>query len=290
MKLIACVISYNDEWVIGLSARALLRYCDGLVVGLHRSTDRTAAILADVAAEAGPARVTVVEQDELYPRTSLPVEQVGGTLRRDHIGRIAIEQGATHVLVIDTDEVLTGNLVAGARAMAEANRIVYLPWIQVWDQPDAYRTSWNQPLPFLFEVSRKSHWISSAHGRFPADVAAAPYPSAPHVAYGTGGVMHLQFLSRRRLAWKRLMYRLGERMIYPERAPQVIDHKFADGIVPPRADELAPMPAEWWAGLEDLRPHLHPEMPPWHEAECHRIVQERGREILDGLDLGDLSW
>jgi hypothetical protein len=290
MRLAACVLAYNDEWCIGLSARALLRFCDVLLVGLHRSTDRTAEILAEVAAEVGSDRVRVVEQDDVVPRVEYPIEQSGGTLRRDHLGNVAREMGATHVLVIDDDEVLTANVATGFRDLLAAVGIVYLPWISVWDDPDAYRTTWRQMLPFAFPVDAGTSWYESAHGRFPVAVAAAPYPPAPHVPWDAGGAMHLQYLSRRRLAAKRLMYRLYERIVFPTLPADVINARFNESIVPPTPAEMAPIPPAWWAGLEDLRArHLHPETPPWHEEECRRIVRERGPGVLDGLELGGVE-
>ena len=41
MKLICLMPARNEDWIIGLSARAALMWCDELIVMDHASTDRT---------------------------------------------------------------------------------------------------------------------------------------------------------------------------------------------------------------------------------------------------------
>ena len=51
MNLVAVMPLRNEAWIVGLSARVALKWCDGLVCLLHASTDGTADIIADVARE-----------------------------------------------------------------------------------------------------------------------------------------------------------------------------------------------------------------------------------------------
>ena len=284
MILVAHVLVHNDAWCIGASARAMLRYCDDMIIGLHASTDGTEDVLEDLSRE-HPGRVTVVEQDSCFPKEDLPIEQAGGVFRRGHLGKLAVRMGATHVLGVDSDEVVTANVAGQMRDLAQQG-VVYLPWVSMWRSLDTYRETWRQMMPFAYPVDGKSHWIGSGHGRFPADVAALPYPPEPHVSYGTGGVMHLAYLSERRLMWKRLMYRIHERLWYPKADSAAINAKFSESIGRPSDDEMKPVSPSWWTGLEDVRGMLRPDDRLWHEDECRRLVAEHGMSVLDGLDLG----
>ncbi len=52
-----------------------------------------------------------------------------------------------------------------------------------------------------------------------------------------------------------------------------------------RPFDLAQIPAEWWAGYEDLMQYLNVDAEPWQEAECRNLIREYGREKFVGLDL-----
>ncbi|MDP9120530.1 MAG: glycosyltransferase family 2 protein, partial [Acidobacteriota bacterium] len=56
MKLVGLMTVRNEEWVLGLSLRAALRFVDEMVVLDHASTDGTAALVERIAAE-HPGRV-----------------------------------------------------------------------------------------------------------------------------------------------------------------------------------------------------------------------------------------
>ena len=51
MKLVCLMPCRNEDWIIGLSARAALMWCDHLVVLDHASTDDTQAIIYDLMGE-----------------------------------------------------------------------------------------------------------------------------------------------------------------------------------------------------------------------------------------------
>ena len=51
MKIVATIPVRNEDWCLGLTLRALLRWVDSVVVLDHASTDGTREILAEVDAE-----------------------------------------------------------------------------------------------------------------------------------------------------------------------------------------------------------------------------------------------
>src|ERR1700679_1270037 len=102
MKLVACMLARNGDWVIGLSARVALMWCDELVVVDHASTDRTRQILIEVRDEHGfPDRVHYLS--DCQPRW----DEMN---QRQEMLEVAREHGATHCAIVDADEILTGNV------------------------------------------------------------------------------------------------------------------------------------------------------------------------------------
>src|SRR5579863_10247302 len=101
MKLIGLMPVRNEAWVLGLSARAALMWCDQLMIFEHACTDRSVAIVDEIQREY-PDRVAIRhdtgrEWAEMSHRWSL-------------LCAARLHQ-ATHIALIDADEVLTGNLL-----------------------------------------------------------------------------------------------------------------------------------------------------------------------------------
>src|SRR5580704_9704047 len=100
MNLIAVMPARNEAWVVGCSLRIALLWCDEVIVLDHASTDRTAEIVAEIA-EQNPGRVHVISESCAdWPEMS----------HRQRLLETARQQKATHVAIVDADEVLTGNL------------------------------------------------------------------------------------------------------------------------------------------------------------------------------------
>ena len=108
MKLIATMPVRNEAWIIGLSARVALQWCDELCIGNHASTDRTGDILGELQFDF-PGRVHVVS----YPETVWTEMQ-----HRQTLLEMARIHRATHIAIVDADEILTGN--SPARELIDA--------------------------------------------------------------------------------------------------------------------------------------------------------------------------
>ena len=91
----------NEDWVLGLTARAALMWCDELILWLHSCTDGSRDIAVAVAHE-HPGRVIIdVANDPTWAEMS----------HREQMLELARERGATHIAMVDADEILTGNLI-----------------------------------------------------------------------------------------------------------------------------------------------------------------------------------
>ena len=300
MKIIVTMPVRNEAWVLGLSARAVLRWADEIVIGLHACTDRSAEIALDIDKEF-PGRVTIRE---------FPGETWTEMQHRQELLGTAWMRGATHIGIVDADEVLTANLVAGCREQFEKTpkgSILQPPWLCLRGGIDQYHAAgvWSeQMVSFGFVDEPDLHWSSKGragydfHHRHPMGRYMAPLqPLRPQA----GGVMHLQFVSGRRLRAKQALYKLTELLRWPGREPvHLVDerynlavygryHRPTSADLDHVADTLRGVPAAWWDGYDDLMRHFHPREIPWQEAEVHRLLAEHGRQKFAGLDLFGLD-
>src|SRR6185369_16060502 len=126
MKIVAIMPARNEDWVLGLSARALLRWVDHLVILDHCSTDESREMEWVIQLEY-PDRVCVLTENR---PTWLEMEH------RQRLLNEARAHNATHVVTIDADEVVSANLVPHMRdivADIPPGHVLQLPWITCRD-------------------------------------------------------------------------------------------------------------------------------------------------------------
>ena len=282
MKLVGLMPVRNEEWCLGLTLRAALLWCDEVVVLNHASTDQSEHIIREVINE-NPTRVYFGEcktsdWEEMRHRQML----LEGARLCD----------ATHIAIVDADEILTGNLLYPTSIVFNAleGQILQLPGYNLRGGIDKYHSSgiWgNRWFSTAFRDDPRLSWGGDRfHHREPCGMPLAPYqPVAQH----QGGVMHLWGASERRLRAKSALYKLTERIRWPEKHIPAIDGMYSWAIHgrpgdTPKEWQYRAVPAEWWAPYSHLMQHLHVDAEPWQEAECRRIVSEHP-EITAGLDL-----
>lgn len=285
MKIVGILPVRNEDWVLGLSARAALMWCDAVMVLDHRSHDNTTRILCDVLGEVGSQRLIFWHRiDEHWFEME----------HRHFLLEAARAADATHVAIVDADEVLTGNLLPHIRKWIEAapmGEIMQLPWVCLRGGIERYHASgiWShQDVSMAFRDEPRCHWSAEGragydfHQRAPMGRAEIPYRPIRGVA--RGGLMHLQFVNETRLRWKQLLYCLTERIRWPNRKPvaQMVK-EYSLAVYGDGDNHMAECPAEWWKPYEHLMQYFRPETPAWQEAECRRIVAERP-ELMQGLD------
>src|SRR5580658_3305586 len=91
----------NEAWVLGLSARVALMWCDELVILLHACTDATSDIVRGLIQEFSERINPIWDRDPTWDEMA----------HRQTMLESARWCGATHIAIIDADEVLTGNLI-----------------------------------------------------------------------------------------------------------------------------------------------------------------------------------
>ena len=265
----------NEDWCLGLTLRAALQWCDAVVVLDHASTDETAEVLQDIAIVEGKEVYILVEDDPLW-REMAHRQRLLETARSTF--------GATHIAMIDADELLTANLIPHIRTWIERlgpMQMLCLPWICVahMKQGDisTYMSSgmWaKQRVSTAFLDRPQLHWTTANgydfHHRAPYGVSWHDVPMS-----GGGGLLHLQFLSKRRLFAKQYLYQLTERLRWPDREPVAqMSEKYSLTVREALAAQTALCPGNWFAGYGHLLQYLHVDAEPWQEAECRRLLKE----------------
>jgi glycosyltransferase involved in cell wall biosynthesis len=286
VKIVAILPVRNEDWVLGLSARALLQWADELVILDHCSTDGT----FDIEEQLDSDRVHFI-----YDGNPVWREMA----HRQKLLECARLRGATHIVTIDADEVVSSNLVPHMRAIVEdmpPGMVLQLPWITCRDSIHQQHASglWaEQHASAAFVDSPELGWQAREgydfHHRHPMGRPCVPFKPFPHAG---GGILHLQYSSRRRLLWKQYLYELTEKLRWPGREPiSEINKRYAYSVYgqatpPPNgvtSFDLTPVPAEWWSGYADLMQYLHVDAEPWQRAECLKILRDNPG-IGEGLD------
>lgn len=283
----------NEAWVLGLSARVALLWCDELVVFMHAcNVDQSGSIIDAISEETtGDVVIAQVEWDEKWDEMA----------HRQRMLTVARERGATHIAIIDADEVLTGNLLSphgdvetlrGYIDRLKEESILHLPLYNLRAGLYRYHANglWgNRVVSVAFKDSMALHWGGDTfHQREPR--GKKPTFALMPIAQGEGGVMHLWGASERRLIAKHALYKITERLRWPDKDVRQIDFMYSQCVKgglreDPAKWTFADVPESWWTLYESWMKYLDIHAVPWQEAEVRRLLEEHGRETFAGLDL-----
>ena len=291
MRLIGLMLARNEDWIVGMSARVALQWCNRLVVLNHASTDGTGAILEDLKRAHGE-RVMVCDWQGKGVWDEMDARQ-----RTLEIGR---KLGGTHFAIIDADEVPTANVLPQLRywfkALSPAQRLD-LPMIPIWRSHLQHRADdcvWTRAhITLGFQDAPGLAWRADEdgychHARAPRGCLHATQASKP-LDRSKGGVMHLQWMSWERVLAKHRWYKMAERLRWPNREPvEVVDARY-DQALDETGIKLERVPAEWWENYANIIHHVDPDRVPWHVRECERMMAEHGEKPFEGLNLWGMS-
>jgi len=229
MKLVALMPVRNEGWCLGLSLRVALMWCDEVVVFLHACTENSHDIAIRVATATN--RVTVVGTDR-RPWDEMEHRQALLELARIK-GRPDAPDGpgATHIALVDADEVLTANQLPNIRGWIErfnprqlVQRRLELPLFNLRGGVHQYHLNglWGErSTTVAFEDTPRLHWAGDRyHHREPMGLQLVPYKPITH---REGGILHLWGASERRLRAKHALYKMVERLRWPEKSTKEID-------------------------------------------------------------------
>jgi len=287
VKLIGLLPCRNEDWVIGLSARAALMWVDELIILDHASTDRTPDILRELFYEYRGRVFTVAQSDPTWREMA----------HRQYLLDIARQQNATHIAIVDADEVLSGNLLNSIRPAIERLRdgkLMQLPWTCLSQGTGRYFSSgvWGTNwVTMAFADHPNYGWAArdgyDFHHRHPVG-SNSTLNVERRGSQGAGGLMHLQFSSRRRLRAKQALYKITEVLRWRHKfTDEQINAKYNLAVYEsdPLTTPTAEVPAEWWEPYESLMHRLDVHAEPWQERAVRDAIAEHGRDKFAGLDL-----
>lgn len=282
MRIVCVMPVRNEDWVLGLTGRAALMWCDAILFLDNGSTDETPRIIAEICGEQDRDRTAVLRLDGEWREME----------HRQVMLQQAREMGATHIAMLDADEIITGNLVPQMHSVipSASGWTLDLPQFNIHGFLD-YAVSggvWaNNFTPVLFRDDPRLHWCAAAdgyqhHARAPMGMRLRRYRPFNR---GDGGVMHLQMLDERRLKAKHLLYQINEMLRWPGRktAAQVRE-QYSLAIYGDSAGfPVSPIKTSWWQSYEALRRHIFIGGEPWQLAEAKRLIADNPG-IMEGLD------
>ena len=286
MKIIGMMPVRNEEHILGFSARVALEWVDELVVLLHECTDGSLGIAQHLAYDDGPGgRVEIITVDGSWDEMR----------HRQQMLDLARRNGATHLAIIDADEVLTANLLPTIRQTIELcprQSLLEVPLYNLRGGVDRYHQNgtWGQRIVSLaFPDDERLGWSGDQfHSRVPGPLTLRAYRP---IQQGMGGVLHFWGASERRLAAKHRYYKIVERLKFPDKPVAEIERMYNWAFQGQRPGEagtwqFAFTRPEWTAGYEDLmREHLHLDVEPWQEAWCDEQIRIHGHEKFIGLSV-----
>ena len=283
-KLIGLMPVRNEAWILGFSARVALMWCDELVIRGHGCTDATFGIVSDLVADYTGRVHWIYDTEDTWNEMS----------HRQNMLNTARLHGATHVAIIDADEVLTANLALTMRHIATeaSSHMVQLPLYNLRGSALRYHANglWgNRIVSVAFKDDSALAWTGDKfHAREPVGKKLVGFQP---VAQGEGGVLHYWGSSERRLAAKCALYKITERLRWPDKDVRQIEftyNQWQRGSIGenPSGWTYNEVPDAWVAPYKDLMAkYLDVDAEPWQIAECQRLVAEHGRETFKGLDL-----
>jgi len=301
-RLVGLMPVRNEGWCLGLTLQVALKWCDEVVVLLHSSTDNSGQLAMGIATLT--ERVTVLATDDTKwdeMRHRQAMLEIARTRARPDARD---GPSATHIALVDADELLTANLVDEVQGWVQryhqqdlVQRRLELPLYNLRGGMDKYHANgvWgNRWTTAAFQDFQQLHWSGDRfHHREPMGVQLVAHRPVEH---GQGGILHLWGADERRLRAKHALYKITERIRWPQKPVAEIEKYYNQAIYSDtshmgngrdsRIWTFADVPPAWLEGYEDLmRDHLHLDAEPWQEAESRRLVELNGREQFRGLDL-----
>ena len=276
MNLIGLMLARNEAWVLRASIDAALRWTDKLVVLNHASTDSTRAIAATAANATG--RVVIEDWTDGEFWSEMNARQRSLEIARAH--------GATHIAIIDADEILCHQNLDKVRPWFESlapGQCLDVPMVAPWKSLDVYSPHTQAALTLGFRDAPHLAWKPRGAEQYHHH-CRPPHGSGEHIQRGSrGGAFHLQYAAWRRFNLKHTWYLMTERIRWPQYTVKELNEKYHWWERSPHGTDLTAVPPEWWGDYK--RGDIALESPSWHEVECRRLWEKHGEQAFAGLDL-----
>jgi hypothetical protein len=278
MKIVGNMAARSEAWILNLSIRAALEFCDELVILNHMPDDETGDLLHALPAELKRRVVVIVENDPKWDEMRH---------RQTMIDR-AREMGATHVAIVDSDEVASVPLRKNLRAIAEQlspGEIAAVPMVNLrhgWNYHSGTGIWSNRQVSVVWrDDPALSYEGDKFHSREPLGSIIRTFMNETPVAHFWGW-------EERRLVAKHALYKCAEVIRWPNKPIADIDNMYSWSVKgpswsPAASWTFAPVPEAWIPRVQ--RQLLKAGQTPYQEQCVRDMVAEHGAAKFAGLDL-----
>jgi len=285
-KIIGLVPVKNEELHIENCLRALALITDGIIVLDDHSDDETVNIIKSLLNDC--SILEIIEKDNWFR------DEPGD---RNLLLKAGRNHGGTHFIVLDADEIFTGNcldndlLKHAIYCMEPGDKFIFT-WIQLWRSCSKFRFdnsvwTWNMKA-FIFcddgECYYESEFIHT--GRTPANLEGTYYFFKTY----DYGLMHFQFVNWHNLLVKQAWYRMLELIRQPDKSITEINIKYF-----PSKNEsglsLQNSPYIWFEAYSDwFKPSKLAINETWRTTQIQDWFEEYGIDYFKNLDIWDIDW
>lgn len=281
MRIVGTMLAKREGWVLEAAVAAAAEWCDALVLLLHDSPGIDGCTASRACAAHGCDLTVIQEVGRDWPEME----------HRQRALDVARSLGATHVGIIDADEILTAPLRgAWIRELMDRlapGEVLDVPMVAPWRSLGRYRTD-----PCVWTRSKITVGFRDAHGLSwdPAGDGYQHHARPPAGCTGrqvgrpggSGGVMHLQWAEWRRVQAKHALYQVREALTWPGRRENADLRRMYTMATDEAGLALRAIPRAWW-GPERSAITMGTE--PWQEREARRMAARAEPGQLDGLEL-----
>lgn len=286
MKIAALLLARNEQWIVRLSSWAAAQWCDELHLSLHNCTDKTEEYAVKPWRDLSKPVYIQRENTDSWEWQEMPM--------RDRMLESARRSGATHMAMVDADEIPTANVLPQLREWTKAlqpGQILDVPMIpmrslsQYQDDGSTWTRSW---LSTAFMDAPGLCWRADVdgyqyHARCPKNCSPRRKtmynPTKDRAA--EGGICHFQFANTRRLLAKHVLYRASEFLRWPDKTPASRLNELYDAAL--KCEKLSDAAPYWFVGYDMSLIDLNDV--PWHEEELKRVITPNRRERMEAAKL-----
>lgn len=282
-KIIGLIPMRNEEIMIEQCLRGLAMITDEIIILDDASTDNSMAIIESLAKD---CNITEIRRKKTWHR-----DEPGDRNALLNAGRA---HGGTHFVVIDADEMFTGNcldnnFLRNAILSLQPGDVLIMNWIQLWKSVDFYRfddSVWTYNYkPIIFADNPNAFYSSEfLHtARIPWNLGGKYY----RIDGYTYGLMHFQFVNFDNVIIKHCWYRCLER-IRTKKTGQEINAIY--DWFKPQNIHLEPAPREWFDNYYFFDRSIFDKEEKWRKAQIKEWIAQYGADFFSDLDIWFIDW